>query len=308
MRYYELNPEQNHFESVIADITHKCNMKCSNCYLPNRSYPDMDVHKLYQLIKKLPKRVFIRLIGAEPTLRADLPQIIETIIKLGHKPSLTTNGLKLSSESYCYKLKESGLKYLLISMNGAEDDNIYIRLDGGKYGKLKKKALINAFKAGFLNVNTGTIIAKGINEKTIKEQVNLTVHCAKIAKIKEFNKRLPPVLRIKNMAPIGRHMALSHNYIFKDLLKVVSHQLNVGIDFIKSYPVFMGSNKVEYRNTKINSRSYTFPYQTELGKIYIRLIDWTIDDEGVPDPNNTKRGRITQNWKIAPAFEHVKKK
>ena len=221
MNYYELKPEDNHFESIIADITHKCNMECSNCYLPNRKEPDMDVNKLYQLIKKLPNRTFIRLIGAEPTLRKDLPDIINQIIKLGHKPSLTTNGLKLSLLSYCQELKLAGLKYLLISMNGAGDDNIYQLLDGGKYAKLKVKCLINSFKSGFLNLNTGTIIAKSINEKTIKEQVNLIVFCAKKAGVKIFNKRLPPVLRIKTIAPIGRYIK-EKSYTFKELLQVVS--------------------------------------------------------------------------------------
>ena len=307
MKYYELKPEHNHFESIIADITHKCNMECSNCYLPNRNEPDMDINKLYTLIEKLPKRAFIRLIGAEPTLRKDLPDIINQIIKLGHKPSLTTNGLKLSSLSYCQELKSAGLKYLLISMNGAGDDNIYQLLDGGKYSKLKIKCLINSFKSGFLSLNTGTIIAKGINEKTIREQVNLTVFCAKQAGVKIFNKRLPPVLRIKTIAPIGRHIK-EKSYTFKELLKLVSQQLNVDINFITSHPVSMGSNKIESIYTKKKYfKSYAFPYKTELGHIYIRLIDWTVDKNGIPDPGSMNRGRITQNWTIAPAFEHVKR-
>ena len=306
MKYYELNPEHNHFDSIVADITHKCNMECSNCYLPNRSQPDMDIKKLYQLVKKLPKKVFIRLIGAEPTLRKDLPDIIKQIIKLGHKPSLTTNGLKLSSLAYCQELKQAGLKYLLISMNGAGDDKIYKQLDGGKYAKLKIKSLINSFKAGFINLNTGTIIAKGINEKTIREQINLTVFCAKEAGIKAFNRRLPPVLRIKTIAPIGRYIK-EKSYTFEELLKLVSQKLDVNVSFITSYPVLMGSNKVEGAKDKNNSfKSYAFPYNTDLGVLYIRLIDWTVDEKGVPDPGNMKRGRITQKWKIAPAFEHVK--
>ena len=304
MKYYELKPEHNHFESIVADITHKCNMECSNCYLPNRNEPDMDINKLYELIKKLPNKVFIRLIGAEPTLRKDLPDIIKQIIKLGHKPSLTTNGLKLSSLTYCQELRKAGLKYLLISMNGAGDDNIYKQLDGGKYAKLKIKSLINSFKSGFVNLNTGTIIAKGINENTIKEQINLTVLCAKYAGVKAFNKRLPPVLRMKTIAPIGRYIK-ERSYTFEELLKLVSQQLGLNMSFIKSYPVLMGSNKLERNPCKSKKvKSYSFPYNTELGPIYI---DWTVDNTGVPDPVNIRRGRITQKWTLAPAFEHVKR-
>jgi len=42
MNYYELPPEQNHFSDVVIDITHRCNMNCKNCYIPNREIPDLD--------------------------------------------------------------------------------------------------------------------------------------------------------------------------------------------------------------------------------------------------------------------------
>ena len=39
--YYELEPENNTFTDVTADVTHQCNMTCSNCYIPNRDIPDI---------------------------------------------------------------------------------------------------------------------------------------------------------------------------------------------------------------------------------------------------------------------------
>ena len=44
---------------------------------------------------------------------------------------------------------------------------------------------------------------------------------------------------------------------------------------------------------------------TDLGTIY-HTGDWKIDENGVPDSGNELRGRITQDWKTAPFFEHVK--
>ena len=49
-------PEQNPFKVVIADITHKCNMECKNCYIPNRDIGDMDLDKLVDFVKRLPNR------------------------------------------------------------------------------------------------------------------------------------------------------------------------------------------------------------------------------------------------------------
>ena len=172
MKYFKIQPENNIFDVLIADITHRCNMSCANCYIPNRDIPDMDVNKLYAFLEKLPKRTYIRLIGAEPTIREDLPDIIRNVKKLGHKVSLTTNGLKLGRRKYVKKLKDSGLRLSLISMNGANNDDIYKILDNGKYANLKVRALRNCMLENMI-VNTGTIIAKNINECTIEDQVNL---------------------------------------------------------------------------------------------------------------------------------------
>ena len=43
----------------------------------------------------------------------------------------------------------------------------------------------------------------------------------------------------------------------------------------------------------------------EMEDMFVRLVDWSIDDEGVPDSENEFRGRITPNWKIAPFFEKI---
>ena len=42
-------PEENPFNTVFVDLTHRCNMKCRNCYIPNRQVPDMDAAWLYEM-------------------------------------------------------------------------------------------------------------------------------------------------------------------------------------------------------------------------------------------------------------------
>ena len=78
MNYFELEPEQNTFSNIVVDLTHRCNMECANCYIPNRDVPDLDKEKLFEFLSRLPSRTYIRLIGAEPTMRNDLPEIISS--------------------------------------------------------------------------------------------------------------------------------------------------------------------------------------------------------------------------------------
>lgn len=305
MKYYELTPEENTFSNIVIDLTHRCNMECANCYIPNRDIPDLDKEKLYKFLSKLPNRTYIRLIGAEPTMREDLPEIISMVKKLGHRPSLTTNGLKLARPEYVKKLKDAGLRLLLHSMNGADNDDVYVKLDNGKWATAKVRALDNIF-AERLPINTGTIIAKGINEFTMRRQIELFAELAKKNNINfdttpPYN-RITPVLRIKSVGSIGRYMK-ECSYTIDELMDLAETTLEVSKDQMKK----TSAGVVKAGPTMEALTSMMFPYKTEAGTVLVRLIDWQTDDEGVIDHDNPNRGRLTQNWTIAPFFEHVKK-
>lgn len=306
MNYFELSPEKNTFSNIVIDLTHRCNMECANCYVPNRDIPDLDKEKLFDFLSKLPNRTYIRLIGAEPTMREDLPEIITTVKQLGHRPSVTTNGLKLANLSYVKKLKKAGLRLLLHSMNGADDDYVYKELDNGKWATVKVRALNNIFSER-LPINTGTIIAKGVNEFTLNRQIELFAECAEANDINfditpPYN-RITPVLRMKSVGAIGRYMK-DCSYSMDELIEMCEYRL--GINKSELIKTSAGVVKAGPQSGEALT-SYMFPYQTKAGKVLIRLIDWQTDDDGVIDHDNPNRGRLTENWTVAPFFEHVKK-
>lgn len=294
MKYYELIPEKNHFHTLLVDVTHRCNMECANCYIPNRSIPDMDVSKLYEFLKKLPERTDIRLIGAEATVRNDLPEIIQKVRELGHHPALLTNGLRLASEKYVKTLKTSGLRSLGLSMNGADNNDWYYSLDNGPYSKSKVKALKNCFKEKLV-VHTNTIIVKNVNEEVIKKQIELLVNTAKETG-RIFKKSYPIMARFKSVGQIGRYME-SDAMNLEDLVDLFAEQMSVDKKEIMRY------NKID---GYVECNSVLFSYPTEVGDLLIKITDWTIDDDGIPDAGSVRRGRVTQDFKCAPFFEHVK--
>lgn len=277
-----IEPEHNTFDAIMVDLTHQCNMECSNCYLPNRDIPDMDKGKLYDLISRLPKRTFIRLIGAEPTLREDLHEIIRKIKSLGHHVSVTTNGLKLHRIDYVQKLKSAGLRLVLLSMNGGDDDEVYKRVDGGKYAQLKNRALDNCMRSNLI-VNTGTIVLKNCNEHVIPQLYK---------KLGQYKPRIKPVMRLRTMAPIGRHMGNEFIYEFQEFRERVCQELGITYKYIQEHSIKAFNN--------YNGVLFDMP------NCIVRMVDWTVDDDGVPDNSNESRGRITQDFKLAPFFEHVK--
>jgi len=306
MNYFELEPEQNTFSNIVVDLTHRCNMECANCYIPNRDVPDLDKEKLFEFLSRLPSRTYIRLIGAEPTMREDLPEIISKVKATGHRPSVTTNGLKLAQPSYVKKLKDAGLRLLLHSMNGADDDEAYKELDNGKWATVKVRALDNIF-AERLPINTGTILARGVNEYIMNRQVEVFAERA-IANGINFNttppyNKITPVLRMKSVGMIGRYME-GVSYTIDELTDMAVYRL--GIDKSDIIKTSAGVVKAGPQSGEALT-SYMFPYETEAGKVLIRLIDWQTDDDGVIDHDNPNRGRLTENFTVAPFFEHVKK-
>lgn len=278
-----VEPENNTFPILVADITHRCNMACANCYIPNRDIPDMDVGRLYAFLRRLPNRTIIRLIGAEPTMRKDLPDIIRGVKRCGHHVSLTTNGLKLASIKYLNSLR--GLSMVCISMNGAADPTVYEIMDGGReYAGIKVEALKNCMRRNIL-INTGTIIANGVNEQTVREQVDLFRRCASET---GYAPKVKPLLRFKSVGKIGRNMGRSLT------MGELSAVLLSSVDEVKR-------SQVAPPNHGRVCNIY------ELPDMYIRLVDWNVDRRGVPDAGSKMRGRITDDWKCAPFFENVKK-
>ncbi len=305
--HFTLAPEKNTFETVHVDLTHRCNMECANCYVPNRDIPDMDSRRLFEVLAQLPRRTDIRLMGGEPTLRLDLPEIIREVVRTGHRPVLATNGLKLAHLDYCKMLEAAGLRYVLLSMNGADDDAVYRVLDSGKYAGLKVRALRNSLKVGF-RLNTGTIIARGVNEHSLKAQIELVARIATEVGV-HFDRdkpwsRVTPILRMRSVGPLGRHMEDS-SCSYDELVRLLARALDRSLDDILHYSMTPGRVLLELEDDG-GERSALVPVETEAGQVLVRLVDWSTDDAGVPDAGNPHRGRLTKDFRIAPFFEDIK--
>ena len=289
--YKEIEPENNTFKTLSIQTTYKCQMACLNCYLGNMlndsSILDIDIDKFNDVLNKLPNRTDIRFIGAEPTMYPNLPYLIRTVRKKGHRPSLLTNGLKLRKESYVKELKDAGLNLLGISMNGGLDDEVYKEFDGGKYAKLKTIALDNCFKYNILpHIN---VIIDPTNIHIIQNLINYIVECALRYNRKFSLIKYPVMLRLKSIGKIGNYRD-TYTYSLSEMVDVMS-----SLHDIKS------SNNIDGYE---EDRSLIYNFDTEAGKMWVKLTDWTVDDDGVPDAGSNRRGILTDNYKVAPFFEY----
>ncbi len=283
--------EENPFETVVADVTHRCNMACANCYLPNRDIPDMDIGRLEECLAALPKRVNLRLIGAEPTMRRDLPDIISMVRRRGHRAVLLTNGLRLARESYVRTLREAGLRHVYVSMNGADNDDWYETIDNMRCAAKKLRAVGNAVAHGMI-VNTGTILVRGVNE-------------AAVGRMHRLMADLGPrhaVLRFKNIGAFGRYDMASkaRNLSMAEMEALCAAAIGADGACLAAWDRI--KDKAEAGN-----RLFPADLAARTGRgLWFKLTDWHLKVEECGESDFRRRGRITQDFRIAPFFDHVK--
>lgn len=259
--------EECPFETIAVDVTHRCNMACRNCYVPNRSIPDLDAKWLSGIFARLPRGRFIRLVGAEPTMRDDLPELVRDVRRHGHHPVVLTNGLKLADRSYVQTLKAAGMHIAYLSFNGGFDESLYEAIDGASCAALKRRALEN-LTAEHIFTSLGMIVVRDLNEREVRPVLR---DILQRRNVREF--------KLRSIGAMGRYMNASPLSL-DELLGV----------FAEAAGVEPGSiSRRERTHT-----SHDFRYQ----RLRVQLTVW-------PDLGSKTRGRLTPDGMVAPAMEHI---
>lgn len=264
-------------------------MECANCYIPIRDVPDLDIEKFYSALEQFPKKTEIRLIGGEPTVRTDLIEIVYKIKSLGHRPTMMTNGLMLARPGYARELTDAGMRSIYISLNGGDDDDVYEIMDGARCAERKIKGW-NECVAANMNVNVGAILQKGVND---------TVPSRLLALSKQIGGN--PIFRFRNVGQVGRYsLEKDQNWTFDQMVQMVCDQFGKDSQWAKQW------NNI---NGFVEKNVIFFPLDEskKLKTPWVKITDWSPKNSILPDPGNQRRGRFTQDFKLAPFFEHVKK-
>ena len=103
----------------MLETTDKCNLNCPHCYhIPKNDVTDLSILKVYDEIKNAPKELNkIILAGAEPTVRKEMFDLIDYCNQNGRKPSILTNGVKLSERKFVENLIMHKTEAVLIGLN-----------------------------------------------------------------------------------------------------------------------------------------------------------------------------------------------
>lgn len=126
----ELHPLQQ----LFWESTLRCNVHCLHCgsdCTSSVSTPDMPKEDFLRVIDSItphvdPHKVLIIISGGEPLMRKDLAEIGQELNRRGYPWGMVTNGLAMTRERFS-ELRRAGLSSLSISMDGLQEDHIWLR-------------------------------------------------------------------------------------------------------------------------------------------------------------------------------------
>ncbi|MFH1146471.1 MAG: 12,18-didecarboxysiroheme deacetylase [Pseudomonadota bacterium] len=112
---------------VVWNATRRCNLKCVHCYAQADSIgasDELTTEEGERLIDDLSQfgSPVLLFSGGEPLTRPDLPRLAAYAVSKGMRAVLSTNGTLITKEM-ARKLKEIGLSYVGISLDGMEPVN-----------------------------------------------------------------------------------------------------------------------------------------------------------------------------------------
>jgi hypothetical protein len=183
-----------HTTLLIIEITNRCNLKCPICFAEAGAKNDGDLSKeqirsILEYAQEINYPLRVRGVGnsgGEPTLRDDLPEIIQMEKDLGYDYVLImTNGLRLARDIDYFKKIRDLDAWLYLQFDGVTPEP-YIKARGLDLWPMKQKVLENARKIGYNKIALIPTVAKGINDHQIGDMIKFAAENSDIIKFLVF--------------------------------------------------------------------------------------------------------------------------
>jgi radical SAM protein with 4Fe4S-binding SPASM domain len=108
-------------------LTYRCNNDCSHCYNARpRSFPELSTTQWKNVLDRLWHLGISHIVftGGEPTLRADLPELVAYAQQLGQITGVNSNGRRFADKQYVLELINAGLDHVQITLE-SHDPSIH---------------------------------------------------------------------------------------------------------------------------------------------------------------------------------------
>ena len=172
------SPKKNELRLVFWELTARCNLKCIHCRAEaqtERQEDELSTEKCFAVIDELCgfSSPILILTGGEPLYRDDIFDIARYAAGKGLRVALATNGT-LVNEKVAEQIKESGIKRVSISLDGANPQtHDTFRMIQGSF-ESAFNGIKNLQKEG-IEVQINTTIARH-NEDEVKDILDLALN------------------------------------------------------------------------------------------------------------------------------------
>lgn len=189
--YLNYNYPRHALGSYFIEVTNRCNLACPHCYQePDNKSKDPNIDYLLSLIKSWPDDGYpLALVGAEPTTRKDLPDLIRAIQALPGKSRaimILTNGVYLSDIDYAKEFTEFKNVMWTVGLNHPDYQGHTVR-------RKQMEGIKNCVDLGLVIKNVSYTL----------EDLSQMEYCLK--EIQEFGLSICRQYRIRCGADIGRY-------------------------------------------------------------------------------------------------------
>jgi len=171
-------------DSVRATLTLRCNMNCVYCHREGegRSGRELTCEEWVRVLRACARLGLrrVKFTGGEPTLREDLPRIIEGIRNRFRDVSLTTNGSLLRRRAD--ELRESGLDRVNVSLDTL-DPSLYRIITRSRYSPREiLRGIEAAISVGLTPVKVNVVLFRETLEglRELAEELTDECGCARL--------------------------------------------------------------------------------------------------------------------------------
>ena len=223
----------------IIDVTNNCNLKCPICFANATAagylyQPTLDQIKgmIDNLASNRPVSVkALQLSGGEPTLRDDLPEIVDYAHQAGiHHVEVNTNGIRISNDPiYLQRLIDVHVSSFYLQFDGVTPEP-YLTTRGLDLLSTKMRALERLRAAGHDSTVLVVTLVKGINDN-------------QLGRIIDFAAQNHDIIRCVNVQPVSvtgridRDKLAEYRITIPDFMKSVEEQTGGQIRTSDFYPV-----------------------------------------------------------------------
>jgi radical SAM protein with 4Fe4S-binding SPASM domain len=171
---------------VGLNFTKACNLRCKLCGTEAGEplEDEMNTYEIFRIIDNLAEAGVMHLSfgGGEPTVRKDLFEVANYASRCIRSVGVVTNGYLVDKE-FAWKLIDSGVGQVMISLDGAKAETHDFNRGNGSYEKAVQ-AIKNCLNVGLSTRISFTISQANYNE--LPEMINLATELGTALHVQEF--------------------------------------------------------------------------------------------------------------------------